>query len=142
MSTLDGEQARARFASARVARLATVDAQGRPHVVPLVFAVDGDRVVSAVDHKPNRSNDLRRLANITANPDVALLVGHYAEDWTTLWWVRADGRARVLLPADREARAAIELLVGRYPQYAEQPPDGPVLVVDISRWSGWSAAPH
>lgn len=139
MSTLDGEQARGRFAAARVARLATVDAQGHPHVVPLVFAVDGDRVVSAVDHKPKRSNDLRRLANIAANPDVALLVDHYAEDWTTLWWVRADGRARVLPPQDREAGVAIELLVDRYPQYAEQPPDGPVVVVDVARWSGWSA---
>ncbi|MFC6006244.1 TIGR03668 family PPOX class F420-dependent oxidoreductase [Angustibacter luteus] len=137
---MDGEQARARFADARVARLATVDAQGRPHVVPLVFAVDGDRVVSAVDHKPKRSNDLRRLANIAANPAVALLVDHYADDWTTLWWVRADGRARVLAPDDVEAGDALDRLASRYPQYVEQRPDGPVLVVDVDRWTGWTAS--
>lgn len=104
-----------------------------------MFAVEGERVYSAVDHKPKRSNDLRRLANVRANPAVALLVDQYDDDWVALWWVRADGDARVLEPADVEARHGVALLVSRYEQYLAQPPAGPVLVVDVSRWSGWAA---
>jgi len=133
------DEARRRFAAARVARLATADAAGRPHVVPVVFAVDGDTVVSAVDHKPKRTTALRRLANVAQNPTVALLVDHYAEDWSTLWWVRADGAGLVLEPGEPEARDAVALLCDRYAQYAERPPAGPVLAVGVTRWSGWSA---
>ena len=132
-------EARRRFAAARVARLATADAAGRPHLVPMVFAVDGDTIYSAVDAKPKRTTALRRLANVTANPAVAVLVDSYGEDWDRLWWVRADGSGRVLDPADAEARRAIALLAGRYPQYREAPPVGPVLAVAVERWSGWSA---
>jgi PPOX class probable F420-dependent enzyme len=129
------ERARARFAASRVARLATVTAEGRPHIVPVCFALEGDTVYTAVDAKPKRTSALRRLENIARNPRVALLVDHYEEDWTRLWWVRADGSARVhdALPA------AIELLTARYEQYAEQPPAGPVIAVAVDRWSGWSA---
>lgn len=94
------DELRDRFASGRVARLATVDAEGRPHLVPVVFAVVADTIYSAVDAKPKRSTALRRLANVRANPRVAVLVDHYAEDWRQLWWVRADGVGRVLDPAD------------------------------------------
>jgi PPOX class probable F420-dependent enzyme len=132
-------EARDRFAAARVARLATADADGQPHLVPLVFAVDGDTVYSAVDHKPKRSNALRRLANVRANPRVALLVDHYDDDWSRLWWVRAEGTARVLDPGDDESSYAVSLLARRYPQYVERPPGGAVLAVDVTRWSGWSA---
>src|ERR671932_2614874 len=107
------EEARARFAAARVARLATADASGRPHLVPIVFAVAGDEVVSAVDAKPKRTTALRRLANVRENPQVALLADHYEDDWDALWWVRADGSARVL---ERDERA-VELLADRYEQY-------------------------
>jgi PPOX class probable F420-dependent enzyme len=138
---VDPALARERFAGARVARLATADSAGRPHLVPIVFAVAGDVVYSAVDAKPKRSAALRRLANVKANPAVSLLVDHYDEDWTTLWWVRADGRGRVLDPTDAEARRAVELLAGRYPQHRLQPPQGPVLAVDVERWSGWSFQP-
>jgi PPOX class probable F420-dependent enzyme len=132
------EQARERFAAARVARLATADASGRPHLVPVVFAVDGDVVYSAVDAKPKRTTALRRLANVTENPAVALLVDHYDDaDWDALWWVRAEGRGRVLDPAsDAEAGRAVQLLRQRYPQ---QRATGAVLAVDVERWSGWSA---
>ncbi len=130
--------ARERFAAARVARLATADAIGRPHLVPIVFAVDGDTVYSAVDAKPKRSTALRRLANVRVNPAVALLVDHYDEDWTTLWWVRADGRARVLDAHEAQARRGVELLAGRYPQHRLELPRGPVLVVAVERWSGWT----
>jgi PPOX class probable F420-dependent enzyme len=138
---VDPALARERFAGARVARLATADSAGRPHLVPIVFAVAGDVVYSAVDAKPKRSAALRRLANVKANPAVSLLVDHYDEDWTTLWWVRAEGRGRVLDPTDAEARRAVELLAGRYPQHRLQPPQGPVLAVDVERWSGWSFQP-
>lgn len=134
-------EARRRFAGARVARLATVDADGRPHLVPVVFAIVGDTVYSAVDAKPKRTTALRRLANVEANPRVALLVDHYDDDWDTLWWVRADGAGRVLDAADPEAASARAELATRYHQHRETPPSGPVLAVDVDRWSGWSAAP-
>jgi PPOX class probable F420-dependent enzyme len=132
-------EASERFAAARVARLATVDASGRPHLVPLVFAVVGNRIYSAVDHKPKRTTALRRLANVRQNPAVALLVDHYDDgDWGALWWVRADGRGRVLEPGESEAQRAVALLRVRYPQ---QRATGAVLAVDVERWSGWSARP-
>lgn len=130
-------QARQRFADARVARLATADVAGRPHVVPVVFAVDGDCIYSTVDAKPKRTTALRRLANVRENPAVALLVDHYDDaDWGTLWWVRAEGRGRVLAAGDDEARRAVALLKQRYPQ---QRAVGAVLAVDVDRWSGWAA---
>jgi PPOX class probable F420-dependent enzyme len=131
------EEARARFAAARVARLATADAAGRPHLVPLAFAVAGDTIYSAVDAKPKRTRALRRLANVRENPAVSLLVDHWDDqDWERLWWVRADGDGRVLDPAEPEAARAVELLRERYPR---QRADGEVLAVDVARWSGWSA---
>ena len=134
------EAARERFAAARVARLATADAEGRPHLVPMVFVLAGETIYSAVDAKPKRTDRLRRLANATANPHVALLADHYDDaDWTALWWVRADGVARVLAPEDEEAVRAVDRLVARYAQYREARPHGPVLAVDVERWSGWSA---
>lgn len=137
---MTGEEARRRFAAARVARLATADAGGQPHLVPLVFALDADRVVSAVDGKPKKSTALRRLANVAANPQVSLLVDHYDDDWSSLWWVRADGTGRVVEAGTTAAEAAIDLLASRYQQYRTQRPTGPVLEVDVLRWSGWSAS--
>ena len=134
------EAARERFAAARVARLATADAKGRPHLVPMVFVLAGETIYSAVDAKPKRTDRLRRLANAAVNPRVALLADHYDDaDWTALWWVRADGVARVLAPEDEEAVRAVDRLVARYAQYREARPHGPVLAVDVERWSGWSA---
>jgi PPOX class probable F420-dependent enzyme len=135
---LDEAAARDRFADARVARLATASADAHPHVVPIVFAVAGDIVYTAIDWKPKTTRRLRRLANIAANPSVAVLVDHYVDDWTQLWWARADGTARI---ADGdEADAAVRLLSERYPIYEAQPPPGPVIAVDVARWSGWQAA--
>jgi PPOX class probable F420-dependent enzyme len=130
-------EARRRFAAAKVARLATADAAGRPHLVPIAFAVEDDRVYSAVDAKPKRTTALRRLANVRANPAVAILVDHYDDaDWSALWWVRAEGRGRVLDPGCAEARRAVALLAARYPQ---QQAIGAVLAIDVERWRGWSA---
>ncbi len=132
-------EARARFAAARVARLATADASGHPHLVPIVFAVAGETVYSAVDAKPKRTTALRRLANVAANPAVAVLVDHYDDEhWDRLWWVRADGTGRVIAPDDAEVRRALALLARRYPRYRDHPPTGPVLAVDVTRWSGWT----
>ena len=130
-------EARERFAAAPVARLATADAAGRPHLVPVVFAVKENVIYSVVDAKPKRSPALKRLANVRENPAVSLLADHYDQDWTKLWWARADGRGRVLDPAEPEAREAIEELRRRYPQ---QRAAGAVLAVDVQRWSGWSAS--
>jgi PPOX class probable F420-dependent enzyme len=133
-------EARARFAAARVTRLATAGADRRPHVVPVVFAVDGDTVYTAVDDvKPKATMRLRRLANIAANPAVALLADHYEDDWTALWWARADGTARLLDPGEGEAARARALLAARYSQYREAPPPGVMIAVDVGRWSGWAA---
>lgn len=131
-------EARELFAAARLARLATADAAGRPHLVPLVFVLDGDTVFSAVDDKPKRTRALRRLRNVAENPHVALLADHYDDaDWSALWWVRAEGEAQVLDGDD--AAPGLALLVERYAQYRAQPPAGPLLAVAVTRWSGWHA---
>jgi PPOX class probable F420-dependent enzyme len=137
---VDAAAARSRFAAARVARLASVGADGRPHLVPIVFAVAGDTVYSAVDDvKPKATQRLRRLRNIAANPAVALLADHYEDDWSALWWVRADGTARLVDPAEPEAERARALLAERYAQYRAAPPPGPVIAVAVERWTGWAA---
>jgi PPOX class probable F420-dependent enzyme len=128
----------ARLTSARVARLATTDPDGRPHLVPIVFAVEGDTLYSAVDRKPKRSTTLRRIENARARRDVTILVDHYDEDWQKLWWIRVRGRARVLDDGDERERALV-LLQEKYPQYRREPPDGPVLAVDVSDVRSWSA---
>ena len=138
---MDADAARALFAMAPVARLATVGADGRPHVVPITFALDGDTLYTAVDHKPKRTTRLRRLQNVAANPGVSVLADHYDEqDWSALWWVRADGAARILAPNDPQRARAAALLQARYEQYRRRPPTGPAIAIAISRWSGWRAA--
>ncbi len=125
-----------RFAGAPVARLATVTPDGRPHVVPIVFAVDGDVVYTAVDGKPKSSARLQRLANIEANPRVSILVDHYADDWSQLWWVRADGVATVWSEGP-ECERGLELLRSKYPQYEQVSLDGPVIAVAVEKWTSW-----
>lgn len=125
---------------ARVGRLATVTASGAAHVVPLCFVLVGDVVYSAVDHKPKRSTSLARIANIVATGSASLLIDHFSEDWSTLWWVRLDGTGRVVAD-ESEAAAAIEALRSKYQQYRERSPEGPIIAIDIQRWIGWSAAP-
>ena len=134
---LTTEDARARFAAARVARLATAGRDGRPHVVPVTFAVDGDRIYTAVDHKPKTTTNLRRLRNIAENPRVALLADRYTDNWDELWWVRVDGRASIAA-GDAAMRHPLDLLAERYGQYRQARPAGPVIVIDAERWTGWS----
>jgi len=133
------EEARASFAAARVARLATAGKDGQPHLVPITFAVDGDRIYTAVDDKPKSTRDLRRLRNIEENPRVSLLADHYAEDWATLWWVRVDGRA-IILEEDMVLDRHLDALVARYEQYRRARPAGPVIVIEVDRWTGWAGS--
>jgi PPOX class probable F420-dependent enzyme len=121
---------------APVARLATVDANGRPHVVPICFVLEGDILYTAVDEKPKRSRRLKRLANIEADPHVEVVIDHYEDDWSRLWWVRLRGVARIV-----EDAHAVELLAAKYPQYREQPPAGPVIAVSVEERSEWTASP-
>jgi PPOX class probable F420-dependent enzyme len=130
---------RQRFAEASVLRLGTADGAGRPHLVPATFAVYGSAVAIAVDHKPKRHSNLRRLRNIEENPQVTLLVDHYESDWERLWWVRADGEARVI---DNESgQELVDALVDKYAQYRDRRPAGPVIEIRVDRWSGWVAQP-
>lgn len=139
MPTLEEDDARRRFAAARVARLGTADADGQPHLVPVVFAVVEDEILVAVDAKPKRHRALKRLRNIDDQPRVSVLADHYDDDWTALWWVRADGTATVSAdPAVLDH--AVRALAARYPQHAAEPPEGPAIVVTVTRWSGWSAS--
>lgn len=135
---LDVATCRQWLAAAPVARLATTGHDGRPHIVPITFAVDGPHLVSAVDRKPKSSLDLRRLRNIAENPKVAVLGDHYSDDWSQLWWVRADGLARVV-DGGSEYDAAITALSAKYEQYHSAPPHGPAIVIDVESWTGWSA---
>jgi PPOX class probable F420-dependent enzyme len=128
---------RQRVASARVGRLATVTAGGAPHVVPCCFALSGDVVYSAVDAKPKSTLALRRLDNLRAHPAASLLVDHYDDDWSTLWWIRVDGQARILEPPAPEHTTALALLAAKYPQYRAHPPPGPTIALTITTWRSW-----
>jgi PPOX class probable F420-dependent enzyme len=135
------EDLQAKTAEARVARMATVDFEGRPHLVPLCFVLEGDMLYSAVDEKPKRSKALKRLENIRAHSRVTVLVDHYEDDWSRLWWVRLDGNARIL-ESGREYDRALALLLEKYDQYRAEPPRGPVIAITVERRLAWSAGAH
>ncbi len=136
---MEPELLRDLLAEARIGHLATVGADGDPHVVPVCFVLEGETVYWAVDHKPKASRRLRRLANLRARPVAELVVDHYAEDWAELWWVRVHADAAILEPGP-EAEHALDLLAAKYAQYRERRPDGPVVRLAVRRWAGWSAA--
>jgi PPOX class probable F420-dependent enzyme len=133
---MDEHEMRRRVHDARVARLATVTSDGRPHVVPCCFALSGDVAYSAIDAKPKSTLALRRLANLRANPHAALLVDLYSDDWSMLWWVRMDGRG-IVLDRGAEHDDAIARLTRKYPVYAAEPPPGAVVAIEIVGWRGW-----
>jgi PPOX class probable F420-dependent enzyme len=150
---MNEEEARRRLVAARVGRLATVTPSGRPHLVPVVFALVEDVLYSAVDSKPKTTTALQRLANIDATGRASLLVDEYTDDWSTLWWVRVDGGAQILTAANSErgrtvrrrgrpgqVAAAVEALTRKYPQYISQPPLGPVIALSPTRWQWWDAS--
>jgi PPOX class probable F420-dependent enzyme len=130
---------RRRLAQARVGHLATTTADDRPHVVPVCFALVGEEIVSAIDRKPKTTTQLRRLDNVRAHPEACLIVDHWDEDWTRLWWVRVDGPARVLEPG-AELDDLLGALHDKYrANYGMQRPDGPAIVLRAERWGGWAA---
>lgn len=136
--SLNKDDALKRFRVARVARLATVSADGEPHLVPVTFATWDDVVVIAVDHKPKTTTNLQRLRNIKATGRVSLLADEYDDnDWSRLWWVRVDGAAHVIEDEPDRSQLA-DRLRDRYEQYRETPPTGPVIRVTIEAVGGWA----
>ncbi|MDT7613134.1 MAG: hypothetical protein QOF00_581 [Pseudonocardiales bacterium] len=134
------EEQRQRVAAARVGRLATLRADGTPRLVPVTFALVDGRVCFVVDEvKPKTTTRLARLADIARDPRVGLLVDHYADDWSQLWWVRIDGTAEIHEDGELRGRA-LGALVEKYEPYATAPPDGVVVVITPTRWSGWAAS--
>ena len=131
---LGADICRQHLRAAERAFLATTGEDLRPHIVPVVFALAGDELVISIDQKPKSTTNLRRLRNLAWNPRVAVLCDRYDADWSQLWWVRADGVARV----DEQNPAAVESLAAKYPQYRLDPPRGPVITMTIDAWSGWS----
>jgi PPOX class probable F420-dependent enzyme len=130
--------ARERFAAAEVACLGTASPDGKPHLVPVVFALANDVVYTAVDAKRKTTHRLQRLVNIENNPQVSMLVEHYDHDWDQLWWVRVDGVAQI---HDRgeEMATGYDVLRRKYPQYQRISLTGPVVKIAVSRWSSWQA---
>ena len=138
MPSLDAVEARRRFATGQVAYLATLRADGSAALVPIVFDVIAGAVVSSVDPKPKRTRELARLRHIVRDPRVTLLVDHYEQDWSRIWWARAEGTARIVSTGP-EREDAIQHLQSKYPQYADlEDPFGEAVIVDVARWLGWS----
>jgi len=133
---VDRDTAQQRLDNARIGYLATLAADARPRIVPCCFALHDGTVYSAVDAKPKSTLLLGRIQNLNTNATFSLLVDHYDEDWTTLWWVRVDGWGRVIEEGDERERA-LDLLAAKYEQYRSTPPPGPVLILEIERWRTW-----
>ena len=129
---------RERARRAPVARLATVRPDGRPHIVPITFALDGDTIVTVIDQKPKKTTSLQRLRNIEAHPVASVVIDHYEDDWSRLWWVRGDGTARIVRQGTAREQA-IERLAEKYLPYRQSAPQGPLIVVIVDRWTSWSA---
>jgi len=125
-----------------VARLATVTAEAGAHVVPCCFAIlNGGTIVSAVDGKPKSTTALKRLANIEQHRNVSLVVDHYADDWSELWWVRVDGNARVIA-SGKNYELALDALANKYSQYRDHRPQGPVIAIEPLAWRSWESSPQ
>ena len=127
------------MADARVATLATIGPDGAPHLVPCVFALTGATLYTPVDAKPKSTRDLQRLRDIARDPRVSILIHEWHEDWSRLWWVRLDGRARILT-SGAELDTARDLLLAKYAQYRRAGELDPVIAVDVLHRREWSAA--
>jgi PPOX class probable F420-dependent enzyme len=135
MPSLPPATAEERLAQARIGRLATVTPDGRPHVVPVCFALHEGRIYTAVDAKPKATRALQRLENVRAHGRASLLVDHYEEDWARLWWVRVDGAATL-----EDGEAGLDALAVKYAQYRDQRPAGPLIAIAPERWRSWAPA--
>ena len=127
--------------AARVARLGTTDEDGAVRLVPVCFAVVDGWLASVVDHKPKRTGQLRRLDDMRVTGRATVLVDHYDEDWSQLWWVRVRGRAEVLDAADVARPSALDALAAKYAQYAANPPSGAVWRVALDELRWWRGNP-
>jgi PPOX class probable F420-dependent enzyme len=134
---MEMEEMRRRVAEARVGRLATIDPDGGPNLVPFVFALERDTLYSSVDEKPKRTRQLQRLENLRRDPRFTVLVDHYEEDWPAVWWVRLKGRGRVIAEGAERDRALV-LLGEKYRQYDSEAPQGAVIALDVEEWRGWA----
>jgi PPOX class probable F420-dependent enzyme len=133
---MDLSLARQRVKDARVGRLGTIASRGRAHLVPCCFALLDAVAYTAVDAKPKSTLALRRIDNIVAHRSVCLLIDHYEEDWSALWWVRLDGTGRVV-DSPSEVDEAKRALVAKYPQYRQVAIPGPVVALEIQTWTAW-----
>jgi PPOX class probable F420-dependent enzyme len=125
--------------SRRIGHLASADRQGRPHVVPVCFAVADDTLYITIDQKPKRGTALKRVRNLMENPSAAFVTDRYDEDWSRLGWVMLRGAAE-LLDAGREHDEAQALLRARYPQLkAMRIDDLPVIAIRIAQVTSWGA---
>ena len=127
--------------SARVAHLATADARGMPHVIPICFVFDGKNFYSPIDEKPKRTvpRKLKRLRNIKENPQVALVIDRYDENWTKLAYILIMGKARVLVSGAKH-RKAVHLLRRKYSQYRKMRIDRlPMILIGPTRTTSWGA---
>jgi PPOX class probable F420-dependent enzyme len=131
MPSLPPAIAEERFALAPIGRLATVTATGRPHLVPVCFALHHGRVVTAVDAKPKQTRDVARLANVRATGRASVLVDHYEDDWSALWWVRVSGTASVV---DGRHPA-----LTRFPAYEQTGAVAATIVLEPAAVTGWRA---
>ncbi|MFV1961679.1 MAG: TIGR03668 family PPOX class F420-dependent oxidoreductase [Acidimicrobiia bacterium] len=137
---MDRAEALSRLGAARVGHLVTTRPNGQPHVVPVVYALVGNSVVTMIDHKPKTTDRLQRLINIENNPVATLMSDHYSEDWTALWWVRVDGEASVHI-GDQVWEESAAALSAKYGQYAENSPRGPAVVISLDKVTSWESTP-
>ena len=134
---MDESAMRRKVAEARVARVGTLDQRGSIHLVPVVYAMDGDTWYSPSDAGPR---PVKRLRNVLADPRATILIDDYDEVWSRVWWVRLRGQGRMVESAAESERAR-RLLAAKYPQFggdAEASTAGPVMAIDIQEWAGWS----
>lgn len=132
--------ARRLLEDAAVGHLGLIDEAGGPRVLPVSFAVCGEQLVTAIDHKPKRraGAELARVRWLRRRPVAALTVDHYSDDWTQLAWVQALGQVAVLDASDAED--ALAALLARHEQYRTRPPAGPVLALAPQRMLWWRAS--
>ncbi|MGH8913740.1 MAG: TIGR03668 family PPOX class F420-dependent oxidoreductase [Acidimicrobiia bacterium] len=133
---MDRAEALDRLTSARVGRFASVTGDGRPHLVAVTFAVVDDSVVHMIDDKPKTTSRLQRLKNVEQRPRASLLVDHYEDDWSALWWIRVDGRTSVETEGEAWERARVAL-GEKYPRYRISPPAGPAIFLALDRITHW-----
>jgi len=124
-----------RLATARIATLGTIRRDGAAHLIPCVFAISDNQIITAIDHKPKTTRQLARLTNIAHDPRVTLLAHHYEDDWHQLWWVRVDGLASI----SSEPPEILASLIAKYAQYQDHPPEGPFITIEASNISTWSS---